>query len=363
MQALRITGESLKQDTGTAVSQELRADGQIADLVRIGLSASGSLNWEMSYGAHDELFQAALLSATWTSPATATGTVYSVVAGSGQFTIHRSSGSFVSDSFAANMWVNVTGFATAANNGFAKVVSVSASDMVVKYNGNGVNEAAGATVTLYQGGQIVNGTTFRSFAIEREYQDLSNEFAMFNGMCIDTFNLNVAANAILTGSFGFMGKKETSANATAASVVTAATTEDVMNAVDDVQAVIENGARFDITAFSMALGNNLRQRLQVATLGAISIGRGTIDVTGNLNYYYGSKALMDKYLGFTATSLALILRKNSKGYIIDYPRVKFKAGERPATGINTDVMGNMQYQAFRDPTENTTIRIQRFATM
>lgn len=361
MQALRITGESLKQDTNTIVSNELRSDRQIADLVRVGLSASGALNWELSYGAHDELFQAALLSANWTTPSTLTATTISVAAGVGQYTITRASGSWISDGYEVNQWVRVSGAANAGNNGFGKIVSRTATDLVIKYNGNGVNEVAGASITVVQGAMITNGTTFRSFALEREYADLSNEFAMFNGMCIDTFALNVAADAILTGSFGFLGKKETSATATAASVLTPATTEDVMNAVDDVTAVIENGARFDITAFAMNLANNLRNRLQVATLGAISIGTGTIGVTGNLTYYYGSKALMDKYLAFTATSLAFIVTKSSKSYIIDFPRVKFSQGQRVAGGINTDVMGEMQYQAFRDPTENVTIRIQRFA--
>lgn len=360
MQALRITGETLKQDTNTVTSQELRSDRQIADLVRVGLSASGAINWELSYGAHDELFQAALLSATWSSPVTLTASTISITAGVSQYTVTRASGSWISDGYAVNQWVRVSGAATAANNGFGKIVSRTATDLVIKYNGNGVNEGAGASITVVQGGMISNGTTFRSFAIEREYADLANEFVMFNGMCIDTFALNVAADAILTGSFGFMGKTETSASATAASVVTPVTTEDVMNAVDDVAAVLENGSRFDLTALSLNLANNLRTRLQIGTLGAISVGTGTIGVTGNMNFYYASKTLVDKYLNFTATSLAFIVTKNGKSYIIDFPRVKFSQGPRSAEGINTDVMGNMQYQAFRDPTENITIRIQRF---
>lgn len=63
---VRFTGENLKIATDTAISQEIRADGNVPDLIRVGSGVSGGFNWELSYGTLDN-FIAALLRTTWSS--------------------------------------------------------------------------------------------------------------------------------------------------------------------------------------------------------------------------------------------------------------------------------------------------------
>ncbi len=361
MQELRYVSESLKPVTGTTSSNEVRSDRQVSDVIRTAFSVGGEIAGELSYGAFDIFLPGALQSAAFSSAASSTGIVFSFVAGSGTYVIHRSSGSFISDGFSVNTWCNIASAGNAANAGFGKITAITASDMTISRNGNGFTEAAGAVVTVKGGGQIVTGTTFSSYAIEKEMSDLSNEFVMENGCAIDTFGLNVSAQNIVTCSFGFLGKTETSATATAASVVTPATTEEVMNAIDDVVAVYENGSRYDITGLSQSLQNNLRARMQVGTLGAISIGSGTINLTGSHTAFYNTKAVMDRHLAFTATNLAFIMRKNSKVIVLDYPRIKYTDGQRVGGGINTDLMAQMQWTAYRDPSEGITMRLQQFA--
>lgn len=360
MKNLRMTGESLKQDTNTVRSAEIRADRQISDIVRVGLSASGAINFELSCTTYDDFLKSLLLSSGWSTPVTTTLTNITFAAGSSQYTLTRASGSFVTDGFVANQWVKITGAGTAGNNGYAKLLTVTATVLTVEYNGNGVNEASGASVTINMGAQIVNGTTFSSYAIERENTDLSNEFTIFNGMAIDQASLNVSADALLSGSFSFMGKKETSATATAASTTTAATTTGILNAIDHVTAVKENGIQYDVTALTMQLQNNLRARLQVGTLGAISIGKGTINLTGSHQAYYASKTIMDKYLNATRSSLFYLLNDGTNQYIFEYPTIKYTDGQRVAGGVNTDIIADMKFEAFADATENITIRIVRW---
>ena len=52
-QKLRLTGESLAYDVQSEVSNEIRADATVADLIRTGVSASGELQMELSFGAAD----------------------------------------------------------------------------------------------------------------------------------------------------------------------------------------------------------------------------------------------------------------------------------------------------------------------
>lgn len=64
MKTLRVTGESINDVTATTESQEIRSDRQLADIIRVGKSAAGDVNFELSYGTLDEFLEAALCS-TW----------------------------------------------------------------------------------------------------------------------------------------------------------------------------------------------------------------------------------------------------------------------------------------------------------
>src|SRR5690606_24985037 len=84
----------------------------------------------------------------------------------------------------------------------------------------------------------------------------------------------------------------------------AAATNDPMTGVDNVPIVYEAMASYGITAATIALVNNLRTRLQVGTLGAISLGSGTIAVTGTVQAYFNTADVMNKYLNFANSGLA-----------------------------------------------------------
>ena len=66
LKELRFTGESLGFNIETVTSNEIRADRQVSDLIQTNASASGAVNFELSYGAYDELIAAALFG-DWTA--------------------------------------------------------------------------------------------------------------------------------------------------------------------------------------------------------------------------------------------------------------------------------------------------------
>ena len=68
LKELRFTGESLGFNIETVTSNEIRADRQVSDLIQTNASASGAVNFELSYGAYDELIAAALFG-DWTATA------------------------------------------------------------------------------------------------------------------------------------------------------------------------------------------------------------------------------------------------------------------------------------------------------
>ena len=65
-QVLRVTGESLVSSKQTVQSQEIRADKNVADLVKTGFSVGGTLNSEFSDATFEDLMESVMRS-TWST--------------------------------------------------------------------------------------------------------------------------------------------------------------------------------------------------------------------------------------------------------------------------------------------------------
>ena len=174
LKTLRFTSESLKQETDTASSAEITDDRQVPDVIRTNVNAGGDINFELSYSAYDDFMEASLQSSDFTSSASLTATTLQASAGDNSF--NDSASGF--GSYVANQWISVTGYSTAANNGFFKITTQTSGKLIVT-GGTLVTEAAGPSVVIVMGPQIVNGTEQRSFSIEKENKDLSNIYWLF----------------------------------------------------------------------------------------------------------------------------------------------------------------------------------------
>lgn len=358
LQILRYTGESLSQETDSQVSAEIRGDRQKVDVKRTNVNAGGGLDFEMSYGSHDVLLKAALAAASWSAEVTDIETEITISTTNSDNSFNDSGSGLAN--YVANSWIEVRGFTDPANNGFFKVVTSAAGKLTVS-GGTLIDEAAGDSIAITLLGEITNGVTQHSYNIEKEYTELSNELALELGMMVDQLSLTVPSDAIVTGSFTFLGSEEQSIASSGGTGYDNAATTEVFSSIDEVLSVRENDIDYGITNFSMALANNLRTRMEVGNLGAVSIGMGTVDLSGTIQAYYASKTIMDKYLNFTTTSLVIVFEDTAgNGYIIDIPYVRYTSGNRVAGGQNTDIIADMAWTATMHPTEEVTIRIARF---
>lgn len=360
LQTLRLNNESLVHDKVTTTSEEMRSDGQISDIPRIGVSTSGDIAFELSYGTYDDFLAAAIRSSGWSSEVRISAAI-TISAASGDNSINDSASGF--GSFVANQWALVSGFSTAANNGFKKILSATSAKLIF-VNGTIVTEAVGSPITVQMGSQITNGTTLVSYNIERDYEDLSNVLSLFLGQSINTLNLDVPADGIITGTFGFMGSEETSLTASVGTGYDAVTSTVVMTGANHVPDFMENYEDQGILSFAMSSNINLRNRIQVGTLGVVSMGLGTIEITGTFSVYFTTAALYAKFLAHQDTSIAIAVQDSQgSGYVFELPAVVITTGTRPAGGINTDVIGEFGYSAKLSAIEGTTIRIARFPVM
>ena len=379
---LRTTGESMHQETSTITSAEIRADRQIADVVRSNLSVAGDTGFELSYSFAELMLAAVMSDQALDSFTDQTGimdssAILAITHATNVITESGTGGNF--NLMSPGQWVKLSGFVN--NNGYYKIKSITGNspDMVMTVHGNLVagDDATSTTATVVQGGQVVNGSKQRSYTIQRVHTDIdtatSGRAAVYTGCMIDGMTLSATTEAVVTGSFNWLGAKGASANTELGTAHVDATNEDVMNSIDDVDGVMEGTtyASQNITAFTMALGNNLRPRLEIGTLGAVAIGTGTCNVSGTFQRYYSDATMIDKYLNFTDSALAIVFDDaDGNAYCLDFPKIVYTSAQRVAGGQNQDLIADMSWEAIRsdvqyDPgtgnvDEGVTIRISKW---
>lgn len=360
--SLRFTGESLNFNIANITSNEIRSDRQITDLVQVDAEVSGGFNFELSYGTYDDFLLGALFDDAWDGAVAVSGS--DIDASATDDSYNRAAGSFITDGVLAGQWINVAGFTEAANNGYVKVLTVTALKITV--DKTLTTEAAGDAITMENDGMIRNGVTENSFVLEKFFSD-KTQYMAFSGCVVSQMTLNFVTGDFLAGTFEFLGKSMARAGATAGSgAYGAASTTTPMNAVVNVKSVIEGGTEVvspkAVNQLTVTLNNNLRGLKAIGFLGNFDIGHGRSNIGGTMQMYFEDGAEVDKFIAGTETSLELrVADAAGNGYVISFPRIKFVSQEVNAGAIDQDVFLDMEWQAIREPTNDYTVQIDRFA--
>lgn len=122
---VRLTSSSLTANKETVVSDELRADRMVSDIVEVAASSGGEINFEWSSGPQDE-FLAGFLLSTWSRPMEMDyfkGITVSVTGASVVTIAGRDLTNY--PIFTAGRRIKIDGFTNPANNGYFEVASVA----------------------------------------------------------------------------------------------------------------------------------------------------------------------------------------------------------------------------------------------
>lgn len=364
LQIVRHRGEGLRANVDSAISQEIEAGRQTTDVVRTSVGAGGPINFELSYGTYDEFLKALFFSAGWSTAASLySGSAASVVGATGVI-----SATGIDSSASVGQWVKIAGFANAENNGYFKILATASGTITVAGAEAMVDEATGQSVTVTMGSQIVNGTTQTSFSLEKKFGDLSNAFSGFVGSVIGGANLTIPSSDFLNGSFDFLAKNESDEDSTIGNgSYTAATTTKAMTAVENVDALIEGRPEVnssnasDFTEVGVNFNNNLRERTNIGTLGAASIGAGRFEVSGTAQKYFDDSGDYAKFLNFTESAYAFLVSDAAgNAYILEFPALHYTSGQRVAGQANDDVLADFEWSAKKHSVEGIMARIVRF---
>lgn len=376
---LRQTGPTMKAAIATTSSQEVRQDRLVTGLTRTDLNIDGGFKFELSGKEYDPFLEAVVGGTLThfgtlgvgasipTSCTTAAGTITAGAATSGAsiftnlvvgswFKLVPSAGvsQAIKDYF-ADTWLKVASTTNLA-------VTLDAATQIAAV-GQG---AMGITAFISQS-LVSNGAVKRGFTLEYALTDITR-FLPFQGMQVNSMDLDVQVGSIITGSFDFMGQSHTGGMVSATTLPgspVASQSLDVMNAVADVGMLMENGVNLltagsFIKSVKLNLNNNMRGQKAVGVFGNAGVGLGALEITGTMELYIENSTYYNKWFAGTNTSLAFGFADSAgNGYLIELDKVSFKDGGMNPGGQSDDAMLTLPFQAFFNAATNRGIRITR----
>lgn len=213
----------------------------------------------------------------------------------------------------------------------------------------------GALFSTWDTNVLVAGTTAKSYTLKRRFEDITVE-GTFTGCMINTLSLSIPANAMVTGSFGIIGKD----GSYASSLSTTPTASQTHSPFDSFTGSITEGGSdiAVVTSIELSLNNGLEPAFVVGADTTPQIVPGRSNLTGTVSAYFENETLLDKFINETESAIVLSLGGATASYEIELPRIKYTGGDNAVSGEGPIVI-NMPFQALYDSTDETNITITR----
>lgn len=217
-----------------------------------------------------------------------------------------------------------------------------------------------ATMGTWTADVLKAGVQRRFFTMLRRFSDLpTGKFHTFTGVEINTLQLSITANAMITGTFTVLGKGMTVADTapTGATFGTPTTTR----ALDSFTGALTEGGSpiATVTEMSMNLTNGLEARFVVGSKDSIEPSSGRSNITGSIAVYFESPAMLNKFLNEERSSLSLTMPDpDGNEYTLTLPNIVYTGGQPDVSGEGPITL-NMPFQALYDSVNDTNIIIER----
>lgn len=204
------------------------------------------------------------------------------------------------------------------------------------------------------------GTTAKYMTVEREFADIT-QYGVFTGCMVNTFSLSVQPNAIVTGTFGLIGKGASySATPLDADPTASQTTSPFDSFTGE---ITEGGATIAVvTGLEITLENGLEPTFVVGSDETPRIIAGRSSLTGTVSAYFENLTLLNKFINETESEIEFTLGDGvSNSYTFTIPRIKYSGADNPANNEQGIIL-NMPFQALYDAVEDTNLKITRTNT-
>lgn len=201
------------------------------------------------------------------------------------------------------------------------------------------------------------GTVPKYFSIEDYAADI-DQARLFTGCSVNTLSVSLAPNAMVTGTFGIVGKDMTIS-------ATEKTQDDATGAApfDSYSGDLEIGGSVAaiVTAMDFTVTNGFAPTFVVGDDSAPSLEVGDAVVEGTISAYFEDAALLNRFIDETETSLKVTVGDNESTpntMEFFFPRCKINSADVGVDGPTSRVI-SLTFVALRDETEATNLRITR----
>lgn len=261
----------------------------------------------------------------------------------------------------------VTAGVVARAAAWARVTEIAATKLSLDNLPSGwtTDSGTGKTIRFWFGDQLKNGVTPAPMTIERGFMGQQTPTYIVNrGMQAGQLEIAMEAKQKITGSFTFTGLTAAQSTTSLDASPDAATTSQVMAGSANVGRLAEGGTRLTspnwARRISFTVNANLEAQDAVDNFGAVYIREGENTVTGQIETYFGSNAVLAKFYDGTVTSLNGRVAKNNQAVVLQIPRATLRGGGNPsAAGKNQTVMASFDFSGSLDPETNANIIIDR----
>jgi hypothetical protein len=362
-QAIRITGESLTGQKQRQRDNEITGSLRVSPAFTAQESASGAINFLLSYGTFDHLFAMAL-GGDWSSALAINGSAgdISTVATGNKLT-STTAGKFTA--IAVGQWIRLLGFtaSSGANNGYYRV-SAKTSDQDITLAGKTVsNETPSGTAAQVRGAMLRNADLRKAAFFQKRFA--SDIFLRYPGLMISGMTLRGAVGQSFSGNFTCSAKEELSATAAAGDGnINAAPTGGFFDSVANFAGVqMEDAA---LTAVVNAVEINLTRQgagmdYGMGSAAAQGARWGQVEVNGTLELYFRDfteyaffKSEAQKRISWRARD------KDNNAYIFTLGGMNLMNPQVTAGGPNQPTMARFTVEGGNDLTL-PALQIDRFA--
>lgn len=269
-------------------------------------------------------------------------------------------------------WIKVGGtaagnkFATALLNDWIRITAISATALTCDNLPAGwtTDAGTGKTIRVFFGDVLPNGTTLLGNSMERAFLgQAAPTYILQEGMVPDTIEFDASSEQHIKVAMTFMGMSGSQGTSANGNSYAAAPTGVAMTSNVSLGRIAEAGAAIAspnwVKSLKLAIKNNLRQITADSNVGAVAIGVGECEVTGTLETYFGSNALLAKLLAGTISNVSARATQDSQAVILQVPRLTYTDGSPNAGAKNSDVTLPATYRASKDPVTGANVLIDR----
>jgi hypothetical protein len=201
------------------------------------------------------------------------------------------------------------------------------------------------------------GTVPKYFSIEDYAADI-DQARLFTGCSVNTLSVALAPNAMVTGTFGIVGKDMVvSSTEKTQDAATGASPFDAYSG--DLE--IGGSVAAIVTAMDFTLTNGFAPTFVVGDDSAPSLEVGDAVVEGSISAYFEDASLLNRFIDETETSLKVTVGDNESTpntMEFFFPRCKINSADVGVDGPTSRVIA-LSFVALRDETEETNLRITR----